>query len=143
MSEALAVSAVEPFVWPVRVYYEDTDAGGVVYYANYLKFMERARTEWLRTLGFEQDRLRQDLGVLFAVRSAQAEYLKPARLNDALLVSAELVEARPASFSFAQRVMREGVTLCEGRVRIVCLAADSFRPRAVPEALLERLRGGG
>jgi acyl-CoA thioester hydrolase len=143
MSEALAVSAVEPFVWPVRVYYEDTDAGGVVYYANYLKFMERARTEWLRTLGFEQDRLRQDLGVLFAVRSAQAEYLKPARLNDALLVSAELVEARPASFGFAQRVMREGVTLCEGRVRIVCLAADSFRPRAVPEALLERVRGGG
>lgn len=133
----------EGFVWPVRVYYEDTDAGGVVYYANYLKFMERARTEWLRALGFEQDSLRQDLGVIFAVRSVQAEYLKPARFNDALLVSAELVEARPASFSFVQRVMREDATLCEGRVRIVCLAADSFRPQAVPEVLLKRLRDGG
>lgn len=151
MSEALvvsaadpfAVSAVEPFVWPVRVYYEDTDAGGVVFYANYLKFMERARTEWLRALGFEQDRLRAESGVIFAVRSVQAEYLKPARFNDALLVSAELVEVRPASFSFVQRVSRNGVVLCEGRVRIVCLAADSFRPRPVPEDVLERLRGQG
>ncbi|QJD29609.1 tol-pal system-associated acyl-CoA thioesterase [Methylococcus geothermalis] len=133
----------EAFVWPVRVYYEDTDAGGVVYYANYLKFMERARTEWLRALGFEQDSLRERWGVIFAVRSVQADYLKPARFNDALQVSAELVEARPASFSFVQRVMREGVTLCEGRVRIVCLAADSFRPQAVPEVVLKRLREVG
>ncbi|WP_367026336.1 tol-pal system-associated acyl-CoA thioesterase [Methylococcus sp. ANG] len=141
--DPLAVSVVEPFVWPVRVYYEDTDAGGVVYYANYLKFMERARTEWLRALGFEQDRLREELGVVFAVRSVQAEYLKPARFNDALLVSAELVEARPASFGFVQRVMREDATLCEGRVRIVCLAADSFRPQAVPDVVMKRLRDEG
>ncbi|AAU92521.1 MULTISPECIES: tol-pal system-associated acyl-CoA thioesterase [Methylococcus] len=133
----------EEFGWPVRVYYEDTDAGGVVYYANYLKYMERARTEWLRALGFEQDSLREELGVIFAVRSVQVDYLKPARFNDALRVSADLVEARPASFSFVQRVMRGDVTLCEGRVGIVCLAADSFRPQALPAALLKRLRGEG
>lgn len=131
----------EEFVWPVRVYYEDTDAGGVVYYANYLKYMERARTEWLRALGFEQDSLREELGVIFAVRSVQVEYLKPARFNDAIGVGVALVEARSASFSFAQRVTRGDAVLCDGRVKIVSLSAEGFRPQALPEAVLKRLRG--
>ncbi|MBI5611719.1 MAG: YbgC/FadM family acyl-CoA thioesterase, partial [Gammaproteobacteria bacterium] len=88
----------------VRVYYEDTDAGGVVYYANYLKFMERARTEWLRGLGFEQDELSRTEGVIFAVRAAQVEYLKPARFNDALEVTVELARRGAASINFKQEV---------------------------------------
>ena len=88
---------VSDFRWPVRVYYEDTDSGGVVYYANYLRFMERARTEWMRTLGFEQDALIRNPGILFAVRSASLEYLRPARFNDLLEVSVRLCERRRAS----------------------------------------------
>ena len=94
------------FQWPVRVYYEDTDSGGVVYYANYLRFMERARTEWLRALGFEQDILIRDEGIIFAVRSASLEYLRPARFNDQLLVGVRLAESRRASLSFEQAVTR-------------------------------------
>lgn len=123
------------FVWPVRVYYEDTDSGGVVYYANYLKFMERARTERLRAMGFEQDQLRRDFGVLFAVHSIQVEYLRPAVFNDMLEVSAVVSEQRRASLAFTQEVRRSGGTqplLCCGRVRVACIDADSLRPRPIP-----------
>jgi acyl-CoA thioester hydrolase len=92
------------FFWPVRVYYEDTDCGGVVYYANYLRFMERARTEWLRALGFEQDVLATQHGVIFAVRSVALDFNRPARFNDLLRVSAGVVERRAASLTFAQEV---------------------------------------
>ena len=123
------------FSIPMRVYYEDTDAGGVVYYANYLKFMERARTEWLRGLGFEQDELSRTEGVLFAVRAAQVEYLKPARFNDALEVTVDLARRGAASLSFKQQVRRDGVTLCTGEIRIACLDVNSFAPAAIPARL--------
>jgi acyl-CoA thioester hydrolase len=128
------------FFWPVRVYYEDTDAGGVVYYANYLKFFERARTERLRALGFEQDAIRTEFGVLFAVRSVRADYLKPARFNDALEVSAAMCDLRRASVTFDQAIYRAGETLCTAQVRIVCLGAGDFRPAPIPDHLLERIK---
>jgi len=130
------------FQWPVRVYYEDTDSGGVVYYTNYLRFMERARTEWLRALGFEQDHLIRDEGILFAVRSASLEYLRPARFNDQLLVGVRLAERRRASLSFEQVVSRadqQALPLCTGRIRIACLAADSLQPRPIPPHVLEEI----
>lgn len=133
----------ERFFWPVRVYYEDTDAGGVVYYANYLKFFERARTERLRTLGFEQDELRARERILFAVKSVQAEYIKPARFNDALLVTAEVSEIRRASLVFSQEVRRAAATgekLCEAVVRVVCLTDVHMRPTAIPDYLLQRIK---
>ncbi|MBI5041194.1 MAG: tol-pal system-associated acyl-CoA thioesterase [Gammaproteobacteria bacterium] len=127
------------FRWPVRVYYEDTDSGGVVYYANYLKFMERARTEWLRSLGFEQDRLVRDAGIVFAVTEAELRFLRPGRFNDALTVTARIVERRRASLRFAQAVYRENELLCEGSVRIASLDAARFSPRPIPEALLREI----
>ncbi len=131
------------FFWPVRVYYEDTDAGGVVYYANYLKFFERARTERLRALGVEQDEIRSSCGVLFAVRSVQAEYLKPARFNDALLVTAEVKELKRASLVFDQEIRRgspDGEKLCEANIRVVCLSDGDLRPAAIPGFLLELIK---
>lgn len=128
------------FFWPVRVYYEDTDAGGVVYYANYLRFFERARTERLRALGFEQDSLRTEAGVLFAVRSVQAEYLKPARFNDTLRVTAQVSELRRASLSFQQEIRRGGQLLCHAQIRIVCLTDGELKPTAIPDYLLQRIK---
>lgn len=130
------------FQWQVRVYYEDTDSGGVVYYANYLRFMERARTEWIRMLGFEQDRMIRDDGILFAVRSASLEYLQPARFNDLLNVSVRLVKRRRASLTFEQVISRQaddGDTLCTGLVRIACLKADTLEPTPIPAYLLEEI----
>ncbi|HHJ17317.1 MAG TPA: tol-pal system-associated acyl-CoA thioesterase [Gammaproteobacteria bacterium] len=129
------------FVWPVRVYYEDTDSGGVVYYANYLKFMERARTECLRALGFEQDRLRQDQGVLFTVHSVQVDFIRPARFNDALEVSADICEQRRASLTFSQQVRRSGESevLCSGHIRIACVDAVSFKPVPIPDVIRSEL----
>jgi acyl-CoA thioester hydrolase len=132
------------FLWPVRVYYEDTDAGGVVYYANYLKFMERARSEWLRSLGFELDRLAATDGVLFAIRDVAVSYRRPARLNAQLLVSASLTEHSGASLIFEQQVLAvepPGTLLCSGRVRVVCVDVETFRPRAIPEHLMAAIEG--
>jgi acyl-CoA thioester hydrolase len=117
--------AVAEFHWQVRVYYEDTDSGGVVYYANYLRFLERARTEWMRALGFEQDELSRDEGLLFAVRSASVDYLRPARFNDLLTVSVRVVERRRASLVFD--------------IRIACLDAESLAPRPIPEKILREI----
>ncbi|WP_349431665.1 tol-pal system-associated acyl-CoA thioesterase [Methylomarinum sp. Ch1-1] len=127
------------FNWPVRVYYEDTDAGGVVFYANYLKFFERARTEMLRSQGFEQDQLINEQKVIFVVRSLQVDYLKPARFNEQILVSAEVTQAKKTSFLFAQEIVRGDDLLCQGEVRIACLDAQSMRPKAIPAAILEQL----
>lgn len=131
------------FVWPVRVYYEDTDSGGVVYYANYLKFMERARTEWLRERGFEQDALLRDQQLLFAVRSVSIEYHRPARFNDLLAVVSRMVEARGATLVFEQTIERDpgAQVLCAARVRIACIDAQTFRARRIPRQLSEE-RGG-
>ncbi len=131
---------VSEFRWPIRVYYEDTDAGGIVYHANYLRFMERARTEWLRALGFEQDRLLQELRVLFVVRSLEADYLKPALFNDSLEVITTVPQVRRASLLFRQEIVRntatgESTTLLRAKVKVACLAADTLRPVAIPDAI--------
>lgn len=123
----------------IRVYYEDTDAGGVVYYANYLKFMERARSEWLRALGFEQDELSRHDRVLFAVRSVTLEFLKPARFNDFLQVSAVVQRQGKASITFAQAVSRDADMLCQGEIKVACVDAGDFTPRPLPSRLTGRL----
>jgi len=132
---------VAGFQWRVRVYYEDTDSGGVVYYANYLRFMERARTEWMRAQGFEQDRLREEQGLLFAVRSAQVDFLAPAHFNDQLDVSAEVIGRGHASLTLRQDVTRAGAAqvLCSARVKIACLDAQAFKPRPIPDFILKEL----
>jgi 4-hydroxybenzoyl-CoA thioesterase len=133
----------QPFSHLCRVYYEDTDAGGVVYYVNYLKFMERARSEWLRALGVVQSQLAQE-NILFVVHSLDARYLAPARLDDALQVSAQVLELNRASLIFRQQVRRvaDDVLLCEGRVTVACVRADSFRPCAIPAALRAAIVAG-
>ena len=130
------------FFIPIRVYYEDTDAGNVVYYANYLKFMERARTEWLRALGFEQDELSRRDGILFAVRSVRIDFLKPARFNDLLQATARVAKRGNASIVFAQEIRREGLTLCEGEVKVACLDAATFAPCPIPSHLRAQLDSG-
>ncbi len=129
---------MKEFFWPVRVYYEDTDSGDVVYHANYLKFMERARTEWMRSLGLEQDHLLEQEGVVFVVRRVEVDFRRPARFNDALVVSLRIVERGRVSLTFQQAVRREadGELLCGGRVQVACLDATLLRPRALPENLL-------
>ncbi len=129
-----------PFSFPVRIYWEDTDAGGIVYYANYFKFMERARTEWLRSLGFEQEPLRLEQNLLFVVVDVEAHFRKPARYGDVLQVTCEVDEASRVSLTFKQEIYRhsvDGELLLEGRVRIACLDADRYRPRPLPQGLLQ------
>ncbi len=131
---------MEQFSWPVRVYYEDTDAGGVVYYANYLRFMERARTEWLRELGYEQDVLRE-YGTLFAVKHVDIDYHRPARFNQQLDVLSTITNMGRVSITFRQRVMYEQNCLTEASVKVVCLDEAKFKPRAIPETMREGLQG--
>jgi len=135
------MTSTKEFIWPVRVYYEDTDSGGVVYYANYLKFMERARTEWLRSLGFEQDELIEREGIIFAVRQVKVDFKSPARFNDALIVRVAIIERKRASMTFRQEIINEhnDRLLCSGNIQIACLDAAKFRPRALPERLLKEL----
>ena len=127
------------FNWPVRVYFEDTDSGGIVYYASYLKFMERARTEWLRGRGIDVAELARKDRVLFGVRSLKLDYRQPARLSDALRVSVVLERARRASLELWQGGIREGQPLCAGRQRLTCLDADTLRPRKIPDTILAEL----
>ena len=130
------------FRWKVRVYYEDTDLGGVVYHANYLKFMERARTEWLRSLGFEQDALRDHHGVLFVVVDADLHFRRPARFNDELTVSAEVKKRTAASLTLHQVVQGpDGTELCSGDIRVACIDADTFRPRPLPDEIQREMGG--
>lgn len=126
-----------PFRWPIRVYWEDTDAGGVVYHASYLRFLERARSEYLRHLGIEQERLRNDNNLVFVVRDIAIGFIKPARLDDVLDVTVALVERRPASLVFQQQILHasDGRLLSEARVRAACVDAAGFRPRPIPDDL--------
>lgn len=132
------------FVWPIRVYWEDTDAGGIVFYANYLKFFERARTEWLRALGIEQHALRQETGGMFVVSATQMQYLRSARLDDLLHVHTEVRQAGRASLVLAQSAWRRDHTgsncLCEGEIRIGWVEAESLKPARIPANVLDRLR---
>lgn len=132
-------SAPGTFSFPVRVYYEDTDTAGVVYYAGYLRFLERGRTEWLRALGVEQFRLAQEAGVVFAVRSLNIEYLKPARLDDVLAVLTELTLAGRAQVTLKQRIERDGETLVEATVRIACLNTKTMKPAALPAEIRRKM----
>ncbi|HEY4732514.1 MAG TPA: tol-pal system-associated acyl-CoA thioesterase [Gammaproteobacteria bacterium] len=144
------------FHWPVRVYYEDTDSGGVVYYANYLKYMERARTEWLRSFGIEQDELLGRQGIIFAVHSVTLDFLRPGRFNELLFVSVQVAQRRRASLIFAQEIMRlstgkagqmqidnaaeeNRTVLCSGHIRVACLDAASMRPRQIPDYVLTEI----
>jgi len=141
------------FALPLRVYWEDTDAGGIVFYANYLKFMERARTEWLRSMGIAQRELREQTGGIFIVSETQLKYHRPARLDDELLVTAELRQIGSASLVIAQRVLMskpphrvdaELPLLCEGTIRIGWVQADTLRPARIPHQVsgtLERHAG--
>jgi len=135
----VATANSETFRWPVRVYYEDTDAGGVVYHARYLNFCERARTEWLRARGWEQDVLRDQQKVVFVVARAALEYRQPARFNDPLHVTCEVARLRAAAIDFTQRVEHsaDSSVLCEVSVRVVCVDAETFRPKPIPESILE------
>jgi len=134
----------DPFAHRCRVYYEDTDAGGVVYYVNYLKFMERARTERLRHLGFSQSELAEQ-NLLFVVHSSEARYHVPARLDDALRVTAQVLELNRASLRFVQQVWREAdeTLLCEGRFLVAAVRADTFKPRAIPPELRDAFMADG
>lgn len=123
------------FLWPVRVYYEDTDSGGVVYHANYLRFYERARTEMLRSLGYEQDQLVSEENIIFAVRSMRVEYKKPAKFNDLLQVSAGIAKFGSASLTFAQQIFRGDELLSTAEARIACLNASKLIPTQIPEKL--------
>lgn len=134
------MAAESMFSWPTRVYWEDTDAGGVVYHAQYLAFLERARTEWLRAHGKGQETLRVDHDLVFAVRAMRIEFLQPARLDDAVLVSVALRQCRRASLVLAQSIRRDGTLLLEADVRVAALNASDFRPRAIPMPLYEELK---
>jgi acyl-CoA thioester hydrolase len=140
---------VTGFAWPARVYWEDTDGGGIVYYANYLRFLERARTEWLRSLGHSQERLLREAGIVFTVVSLTIGYRAPARLDDELRITCEPRSDGAASLEFAQRIYRDpgapaagtegGQLLTEASVRVACVDARTLRPRRLPEFLLEAL----
>jgi acyl-CoA thioester hydrolase len=123
----------------VRIYWEDTDAGGIVFYANYLKFFERARTEWLRHLGVEQQALRQATGGMFVVSETQVKYHRPAQLDDLLRVTARMGEAGRASLVIEQQAWRDTTLLCEGSIRIGWVDAASLKPARIPSSVLERL----
>ena len=127
------------FRWPVRVYWEDTDAGGIVFYANYLKFFERARTEWLRMRGIGQQRLREATGAIFVVLDTQVSYRQPARLDDTLEITVEPARAGAASLVFAQRAWRGAELLAEGTIRVACVDAGTLKPRRLPASVVQSL----
>jgi acyl-CoA thioester hydrolase len=128
------------FQWKIRVYWEDTDAGGIVFYANYLKFFERARTEWLRSLGIEQQRLKDATGGMFVVAETSVRYLRPARLDDELTVTATLQTSGRASMTIWQQVLLKDTLLAEGTIRIGWVDATSMQPARIPQNIIERLK---
>ncbi|SAK77201.1 4-hydroxybenzoyl-CoA thioesterase [Caballeronia temeraria] len=130
------------FEWPIRVYYEDTDAGGIVFYANYLKFFERARTEWLRACGIDQQRLADANGIVFVVRRTSVEYSSPARLDDVIRVVSRIERLGRASVDFHQEAWRDGVLLASGDIRVASVDRASIRPAAIPDAVADGLKRG-
>jgi acyl-CoA thioester hydrolase len=140
MSDTTPASATGPFEWPVRVYWEDTDAGGVVYHASYLRFMERARSEWLRALGINQSTVKENTGLAFLVREMQIDFLRAALLDDELAVSVEVKERRAASILFAQTIRRaDGAELIRAKVRVACVDVRRMRPVQIPADLFPGL----
>jgi acyl-CoA thioester hydrolase len=131
---------VTGFSWPARVYWEDTDGGGVVYYANYLKYLERARTEWLRAQGFSQTDLVKDPGILFVVSSLAVDYRSPARLDDTLDITCNVAMDGRVCIQFDQHIRRGADVLVEASVRVACLDAQSFRPKRIPSGIAGVIR---
>ena len=134
------ISRDKPFEWPIRVYYEDTDLQGVVYYANYFRYMERARTEWLRSLGVEQDKLLEDERKYFVVVDTYAKFIKPARFNEMLVATAQLTDMTRATFRIEQNIYRDGLEgelLCEGWIKADYVDADTQRALRIPAAIFE------
>ena len=129
----------ETFRWPVRVYYEDTDAGGIVYYANYLRFMERARSEWLRANGVDVAELADESRLMFTVREIHLDFLRVARLSDNLEVSVSLTRARRVSVELEQTVTLAGEVLCTAQVRLACVDVDSLKPKPIPDGIRKEL----
>lgn len=127
-----------PFIFPIRVYYEDTDAGGVVYHSNYLNFFERARTEMLRDLGFEQTTLHAEYGVIFAVRAMQIDFIRPAKFDNLLHASSVINQVKKASLVFEQTLKHDEIILCTASCKIACLNADTFQPTAIPDFLYKQ-----
>ena len=129
----------------IRIYYEDTDAGGVVYYANYLKYIERARSEMLRELGLDQDQVEKDSGVIFVVRGIIANYLNPAKFNDVIMVQTDIKMVRKASLIFSQKVMNieKNTVLFDAEVKVVSVLTQNFKPCGIPQAISEKLNGSG
>jgi acyl-CoA thioester hydrolase len=134
-----APAAATAFVWPSRVYYEDTDFSGVVYHANYLKYLERARTEWLRALGCNAQALRREYGVAFTVARMEIDFLKPARMDDVVEVSAVPALVKRVYFLLDQEARLAGEPIARARVQIACIACEGFAPRPIPEFLFEKL----
>ena len=128
------------FTWPVRVYYEDTDSGGVVYYANYLKFFERARTEWLRNFGLNQDKLAQEEGLIFVVRRAELEFERPARLDDLLEITVEPLKLARVYVQLAQEARRGAEVLARAEIQVACLNRHNFKPAAIPKSIRESIQ---
>jgi len=128
------------FKTTIRVYYEDTDAGGIVYYANYLRFMERCRSDWLRDLGHDISAVNRRFGVFFAVRSTSVEYFKPARLSDLLIVTVAIHTLKRASLVVEQHIYRDDELICEGSIRLASLHSDSLDPAPIPELLLKDIK---
>jgi acyl-CoA thioester hydrolase len=129
----------KPFSWPARVYYEDTDAGGVVYYANYMKFFERARTEWLRSFGLNQDKLAQEQGLIFVVRRALLDFVRPARLDDMLDISVETLKLARVYLDLTQEARCGTQVLARAQIRVACLNQRGFKPAAMPQLLRDNL----
>jgi acyl-CoA thioester hydrolase len=142
MAPASGSSAAPQFQILSRVYWEDTDAGGVVYYANYLKFMERCRTDWLRALGVDQQRLRAERALQFAVVSVTVDFLRPAVLNDEIIVTAELMRLSGATITFKQTIMRGDAQLIDASTRVACLDSGTLKPRPIPKDLFVEWRNG-
>ena len=128
------------FTWPVRIYYEDTDAGGIVFYANYLKFFERARTEWLRACGVDQHALAQQDGAIFVVKHAAIDYHAPARLDDVLNLTLSIEKLGRASVHFVQDAYCGDLLLATAHVKVGCVDAGTLRPRALPPATADKMR---
>lgn len=127
------------FTLPVRVYYEDTDTGGIVYYANYLKYFERARTEWLRHAKVEQQLLAEHLGIMFVVKSAQIDYHAPAKLDDELRIMVQVEKMGRASLTFVQQAMRGEQCLVSARVMVACVDKASLRPCAIADEVVRKI----
>lgn len=131
----IATAGSHQYCWQVRVYYEDTDSGGVVYHSNYLNFMERARTEWLREQGFEQTYLKDELGVIFVVHSMSIAFKQPAKFNDLLIISSEIEKMGHGSILFLQKIMRDGQLLVQAQVKLACVDALTFKPTVIPQSV--------